>query len=91
MSGKGMSGIFVCGGENCRQRGNDKIAREIAVRIEAEGLGEQVSIGRMFCFRMCAKGPNIMVMPDGDIHNGVTIKKLDAILPALFKKTREAE
>ena len=91
MTEKSNLAIFICGGINCQQRGNDGIAKEIASRIVAEGLETKIDIRRMFCFRMCANGPNIMLFPDGDIYNSVTSEALDDILLPIFARAQEIQ
>jgi len=71
------------------QQAGGKIEEEVARRVAAAGLVSEINIGRMFCFRMCGIGPNMILFPDGDVYNELTAEKLDAVLPQIFERAHE--
>ena len=63
--------ILVCGGTGCTS-GHSKDIHEEFVRVLAEkGLTEEIRLVTTGCFGLCAKGPIVVVYPDGTFYQHV--------------------
>jgi len=76
--------FFVC--ENDRETGKccaphgSHLKDELKKKVRAEGLASQVRVSRSGCLDVCAKGPNILLMPDNVWFCQVKEADLDSIL-----------
>ncbi len=81
--------VFVCvnrraGGEACcAARDSEAIAEALKSRVKALGLSRRIRVSKSGCQDLCARGPNVMVFPDGVWYAGVTPDDLDRIVAAL--------
>jgi (2Fe-2S) ferredoxin len=70
--------LFVCtnrrenGQACCAQRGSETILAQMKERINASGLARHVRVMKSGCHDMCAKGPSVVVFPDGEWYHAVT-------------------
>lgn len=82
--------VLVCtnaradGSPSCGNPGQDGPAlwRALKEGVAAAGLKGKVRVSRTGCLDLCARGPVVMVYPEGDCYTGV--KTADA--PALLQK-----
>lgn len=50
--------VTVCVGSSCHVRGSRAVLRRFAEIIQAEGLGDRVSLVGSFCMERCDEGMN---------------------------------
>ncbi len=63
--------ILVCGGTGCTSGNSKKIAEEIKAALIETGLDKEVKLIMTGCFGLCAKGPIVVVYPDGSFYQHV--------------------
>jgi (2Fe-2S) ferredoxin len=77
--------ILVCcnerepGEDACANRGSAEFQKKLKDYAKAKGLQGRLRVSRSLCLGLCAKGPNICVMPDNVWHAAVTEKDLEEI------------
>lgn len=67
----------------CAERGSDAIAAALKARVKSAGLSRHIRISTSGCQDMCAKGPSVMVFPDGVWYYGVALEDVDRIFRTL--------
>ncbi len=72
--------ILVCGGTGCTSGNSKSIAAALKEKIEEKGLGNQVKLIMTGCFGLCAKGPIVVVYPDGSFYQHVKVTDVDEIV-----------
>ena len=78
--------VFVCVNTRephetcCAHRGSEGIAAALKARIKELGLARRVRVSTSGCQDVCAKGPNVMVFPDGAWYQGVTPGDVEQIV-----------
>ena len=81
--------IFVC--ENERDKGVCCGPQGMPIRdrlknlISEKGLASKIRVSRTGCLDVCAKGPNVLLMPDNLWFKGVHPDNLDEILEAAVR------
>lgn len=63
--------ILVCGGTGCTSGNSKAIAEEIRAGLIEHGLENEVKLITTGCFGLCAKGPIVVVYPDGSFYQHV--------------------
>lgn len=82
--------LFVC--EHVREDGDHCGAPGTAVRevlkqaVKDAGLAGRVRVSRSGCLDVCAKGPNVLVFPDGVLYSRVTAGDVPAIVDAVRRQ-----
>ena len=83
--------VFVCinrrapGETCCAARDSEAIAEALKSRVKALGLSRAIRVSKSGCQDVCAKGPNVMVFPDGVWYDAVTLDDVDRILRDLTR------
>jgi (2Fe-2S) ferredoxin len=75
--------ILVCQKSDCCKLGAKAIAAALTHEIEAQGLGNQVTVKGTGCMKRCKAGPNI-VMPDKTRYTKISAKAVPAIIEEHF-------
>ena len=63
--------ILVCGGTGCTSGHSKEIHDEFVKILAEKGLTEEISLVTTGCFGLCAKGPIVVVYPDGTFYQHV--------------------
>ncbi|MDW8070264.1 MAG: NADH-quinone oxidoreductase subunit NuoF [Anaerolineae bacterium] len=63
--------IAVCMGTGCTSAASTEVRQALTAEIEARGLADQVEVRRTGCFGFCAKGPIVVIHPDGTFYTHV--------------------
>ena len=80
--------LFVCvnrreaGQTCCAQRDSEAIAAALKARVTELGFARLVRVSKSGCQDLCAKGPNVMVFPEGIWYHGVTREDVERIVHA---------
>ncbi len=84
--------VFVCthtrddGRGACANTGaGEKIYKQLRIAIHNAGLKKKIRVTHSGCLNLCAKGPNLLVYPDGDWYSEVAPGDVPAILERLRK------
>ena len=78
--------VFVCVNKRqpqeicCANRNSEAIAAALKERVKALGLSRVVRVSKSGCQDVCARGPNVMVFPDGVWYDGVALEDVERIL-----------
>jgi (2Fe-2S) ferredoxin len=79
--------VFVCA--NVREgkiacanpgRGGDEICRALKDAVKEAGLAGSVRVVRSGCLGLCAHGPNVLILPEGEWLAGARPEDVPAIL-----------
>ena len=72
--------VVACEGTSCRDRGSRDVVRALRQRIAERGLGEDVRLTTATCLDLCARGPNLVVWPDGVWYSGLSPARVRRIV-----------
>lgn len=72
--------ILVCGGGACRVSGAEALDDLLREELQAQGLGDHVSVVSVGCMGLCSAGPLVVVCPEGTYYSGVTPSVLSRIV-----------
>ena len=57
--------ILVCTGTGCESAGASGIITEFEKQLKAHNLDKEVRVVKTGCLGLCAKGPNVVIYPEG--------------------------
>ena len=77
--------VLVCGGTGCTSSGSMKIIEELEKQLAAQGLTDKVQIVKTGCFGLCAKGPIMIVYPEGSFYSMVKVEEIERIVAEHLK------
>lgn len=80
--------VLVCGGTGCTSSNSEKIISELETQIKAKGLENEVKVVRTGCFGLCAKGPIIVIYPEGSMYTMVKVEDVKEIVEEHLLKGR---
>ncbi len=80
--------IMVCAGTGCTSSESPKILAAFEKEIKARKLGSEVKIIKTGCFGLCAKGPIVMIYPEGTCYSHVTVEDVPEIMDEHIGKGR---
>ncbi len=80
--------IMVCAGTGCTSSESPKILAAFEKEIKARKLGSEVKIIKTGCFGLCAKGPIVMIYPEGTCYSHVTVEDVAEIMDEHIGKGR---
>ena len=63
--------ILVCGGTGCTSGHSKDIYSEFVEVLKEKGLSDEIKLIMTGCFGLCAKGPIVVVYPDGTFYQHV--------------------
>ena len=78
--GASMHHILVCGGTGCTSSKSMNIIKELNAQIEAKNLQDKARVVMTGCFGLCAKGPIVVVYPEGTFYHSVTVEDVTEII-----------
>lgn len=76
--------ICVCSDERCSTHSGE-IYNHIKQLLKNMDLNEEIGLQRFPCMRLCEGGPNIMVLPEGQVYFNMTKEKAEQIVYDLVK------
>ena len=83
--------VLVCGGTGCTSSGSEQIIEKLHSEIEKNGLKEEVNVVRTGCFGLCARGPIMIVYPEGCFYSMVKVEDVPEIVSEHLLKGRIVE
>ncbi|MEG1527845.1 MAG: NADH-quinone oxidoreductase subunit NuoF [Clostridia bacterium] len=80
--------ILVCGGTGCTSNHSHEIIDALNAEIKANKLEEEVKVIMTGCFGLCAKGPIMVVYPEGAFYHSITVADVKEIVAEHIIKGR---
>lgn len=72
--------ILVCGGTGCSSGNSKLIAEKFAQSLKNHGVMEDTDLIMTGCFGLCARGPIVVVYPDGSFYQHVKPEDVEEIV-----------
>ena len=83
--------ILVCGGTGCTSGNSKKIYDEFTKLLKENNLDKEVKLIMTGCFGLCARGPIVVVYPDGAFYQHVKVADVQEIVLEHILKGRIVE
>ena len=83
--------ILVCGGTGCTSGNSKKIYDEFTKLLKENNLDKEVKLIMTGCFGLCARGPIVVVYPDGAFYQHVKVADVQEIVLEHILKGRMVE
>mgnify|MGYP000478482432 CR=1 FL=1 len=83
--------ILVCGGTGCTSNKSLEIVSELKKEIAENGLENDVKVVTTGCFGLCARGPIMVIYPEGAFYHNVTPADVPEIISEHIVKGRIVE
>lgn len=83
--------ILVCGGTGCTSGNSKVIASEFERLLKENGLDKEVKLIMTGCFGLCARGPIVVVYPEGAFYQHVKPEDVNEIVTEHILKGRLVE
>ena len=83
--------ILVCGGTGCHSNHSGEILTEFAAQAKAQGFENDIQVIQTGCFGLCAKGPVVIVYPEGAFYSQVQVEDVKEIVSEHIGKGRIVE
>lgn len=83
--------ILVCGGTGCTSGNSKKIFNEFERLLKENKLDKEVKLIMTGCFGLCARGPIVVVYPDGAFYQHVKPSDVEEIVVEHILKGRMVE
>jgi len=80
--------ILVCGGTGCTSGNSKVIFSEFQRLLEEKGISNEIKLIMTGCFGLCAKGPIVVVYPDGSFYQHVQPSDVEEIVNEHIMKGR---
>ena len=80
--------ILVCGGTGCTSGKSKLIYEEFKNQLAAAGVDKEVKLIMTGCFGLCARGPIVVVYPDGAFYQHVKVSDVQEIVSEHIVKGR---
>ena len=78
--GAGMHHILVCGGTGCTSSKSMSIIKALNEQIAEKHLENKARVVMTGCFGLCAKGPIMVIYPEGTFYHSVTVDDVTEII-----------
>ena len=82
------SHVLVCGGTGCTSSNSAAIIEALESEIKKHGLENEVKVVRTGCFGLCARGPIMVVYPEGSYYSLVKPEDVPEIVEEHLLKGR---
>jgi len=80
--------VLVCGGTGCTSGRSKEIYDKFTTELKANGLESEVKLIMTGCFGLCAKGPIVVVYPEGAFYQHVKPEDVSEIVTEHILKGR---
>ena len=68
----GKHHVLVCGGTGCTSNKSLDIIHALNEEVAARGLENKVRVVMTGCFGLCAKGPIMVIYPEGTFYHSIS-------------------
>ena len=72
--------ILVCTGTGCAAANANGLAEEFEAQLKKFGLDQEIRVVKTGCLGLCAKGPNVVIYPDGTHYIMVHVEDVAEIV-----------
>ena len=79
---------MVCAGTGCVSGGAFKVMDALKAEVEKLGLSDEVEVIQTGCNGFCARGPILVVYPDGIFYEELTVEDIPKLAEEHFLKGR---
>ena len=83
--------ILVCTGTGCSSAGAEGIISEFEAQLKKHDLDKEVRVVKTGCLGLCAKGPNVVVYPEGVYYSHVSAEDVPEIVEEHILKGRKVD
>ena len=80
--------ILVCTGTGCAAANANGLAEEFEAQLKKFGLDQEIRVVKTGCLGLCAKGPNVVIYPDGTHYIMVHVEDVAEIVEEHLLKGR---
>ena len=80
--------VLCCAGTGCTSSRSPEIMAEFERQLAAHGLADEVQIVKTGCFGLCAKGPIVVIYPEGAFYSHVSVGDVEEIVTEHLLKGR---
>jgi len=81
----GIKDVLICGGTGCDSSGSKKIVECLKEEIAKAGLQDKVNVITTGCFGLCARGPIMIVYPEGSFYAHASVDRIPEIVEEHLK------
>ncbi len=81
----GVKDVLICGGTGCDSSGSKKIVECLKEEIAKAGLQSKVNVITTGCFGLCARGPIMIVYPEGSFYAHASVDRIPEIVEEHLK------
>lgn len=78
--------VLICGGEDCRAKGSEKLEKAFIKKLAARELDKSVKVIMTGCMDFCGQGPTLLVYPEGTVYTMVSESDIDEIIDSHIVK-----
>ncbi len=83
--------VLVCTGTGCTHGGADGIIDAFEQQLKKHQLDQEIRVVKTGCLGLCAKGPNVVIYPEGIYYNFVSAEDVPEIVEEHLLKGRPVE
>ncbi|MCR4436397.1 MAG: NADH-quinone oxidoreductase subunit NuoF [Clostridiales bacterium] len=80
--------VLICGGTGCTSSGSENVKKEFEEQLKKHHLENEVQIVGTGCFGLCARGPVVVVYPEGAMYTMVRVEDVEEIVTEHLLKGR---
>ncbi|MEI7884105.1 MAG: NADH-quinone oxidoreductase subunit NuoF [Clostridia bacterium] len=80
--------VLVCAGTGCASSNSVKIMEALEAELSLQGLEQEVQIVKTGCFGLCARGPIVVVYPEGAMYANVRVEDVPLLVSEHLLKGR---
>ncbi|MDP2644162.1 MAG: NADH-quinone oxidoreductase subunit NuoF [Desulfobacterales bacterium] len=78
--------LMICGGTGCHATGSIAVKEALIEEIALKGLAEKIKVVETGCNGFCAKGPLMVVQPEGIFYQKLSVKDIPVLVEEQFIK-----
>jgi NADH-quinone oxidoreductase subunit F len=83
--------VMVCGGTGCHASGALEVKKTLLEELDKQGLSQEIRVVETGCNGFCAKGPLLVVYPEGIIYMLVTPEDISELVKVHFVQGNPVE